>query len=105
MDLKKLVNKLSARVTGLYNYVNNSYMKYYINEVKGDIRYLRNGLKDAKFERDRNDFFQSKVKKYKESYCPSTYHELFSSQNQFTYACLRSDIDDLLNLNEQEIII
>jgi|SRR3990172_11984153 len=107
-DLRKSLDKLdiiAAKFTGFYKHVNGIYMDYYFNEVRRDVRYFKDQLKDAKFERDRNNFFQDRIKKYKENYCPSACYRFFSPNNQSTYACLRSDIDDLLNLNEQDVIL
>lgn len=106
--LRKIIQKVDGVigiVTGRASYVNGEYLpEHYFPEVRMDIKILRAGLKDAKFERSRNDNFQGVARKYREKYCPCEWYGYFSLESELEYLGLREEIDELLSLDEQEIV-
>lgn len=93
------------RISGVSRCLNRDYVpNNYLDEVRDDITLLKEGLKESRFERDGNEIFQFVARRYREKYCPCTYYKLFSFENQLAYLYLRTEIDDLLKLDEQDAL-
>ncbi|MBI2004432.1 hypothetical protein HYS72_03130 [Candidatus Pacearchaeota archaeon] len=84
-----------------YQWLNKEAQNYLNKEVKSDLKILRRGMKECKFERDRNILFQHFVEKYQEKYCPSAFYKYFSNKNKLEYMALRIEIDNVLSKKDQ----
>lgn len=98
---KNLLEKLILGIIGEYKWINGKYAAIYFKEVNNDLKILEIGMKECKFERDRDEIFQYCAEKYSEKYCPSTYYKYFSNENKLKYLDLRIEIDKILSRKNQ----
>jgi len=98
---KEAVSGFIRRHRRFYRWVNREYIERYLEEVKIDIEVLRQGMQFCKFERDKERHFQFVARKYEKDYCPCTFREYFSEENQLRYLLLRAEITDILSRKDQ----
>src|SRR3989344_6558286 len=92
---EKLITGGFMRVFGEYKWQNETYAKYFFEEVEDEIKILRAFKNDYKTFSKRKIFTEIRdiiVKKYSESYCPSNLFFWFNTQNKLKYKSLREEI-------------
>ncbi len=99
--IKNSIEKSILKLTGDYQWINKKYAGIFFNEVKQDLKFLRRGMEECKFERDRDELFQYYIKKYQESYCSSNFYKYFSNENKLKYLDLRIELDEILSRKKE----
>jgi len=83
---------------GELKWINNPYAETYFSyEVEPDVSYLKQNQGLMKYEKEADSHYMYLVEKYKEIYCPSTFYEFFSFENQEKYFWLRVEIEDIIS--------
>lgn len=97
----RVLELLTNWIDGNNKWINTGYMKFYIGEIEGDIKMLKEGMKECGFERAQDGMFQHLVKKYEKDFCPSRFSRFFSKENKEKYLKLRLEIDEILERKDQ----
>ncbi|MFZ5954829.1 MAG: hypothetical protein ACOYT4_00205 [Nanoarchaeota archaeon] len=79
-------------------YINNEYIKLYLEGVKDDLDLLRKaqGMTISERKKYLAGICEDLIKEYSENYCPSTFYKKFSFENQMRYLIYRVEIDQIL---------